>query len=296
MNDSYNLRPAHHHPVPRHILDRCPVQLGTYATLHLDTVGKILNHVLLFNLVCDVLLFFSSFSVSLLEHNLGFDTVLCSFLLSAVTVVILLIVNNSRISALSILQPTEYMVGVATGLAIGAAVLAAVLSSTYKTVSHCVVADDKDTSAAAASSATDTNTTAISTTTAAHGSNDPNYDYMCKNMKTTFSYIWFWAGLSAWLNAISALLLMIGRQQLSTAHHQQHYETIGGSQQTPDFEETFRRQQQEILGSQRHAEIQQRAASMFVGDYATIPEVTQGSVPPSGNNRGNSESAAILTV
>jgi hypothetical protein len=245
-------------------------------------------------LICDICLFFSSFSVSLLEHNLGFDTVLCSFLLSAAVVAILLIVNNSRISALSILAPTEYMVGIATGVAIGAAVLAAVLSSTYKTAkSQCSVAvvDGADNTVNA---------------TQHHNENEPNYEYMCKNMKTSFSAIWFWAGLSAWLNGVSAMLLIIGRHELSTAHHH-YYETIGGSTTTPDFEEVYRRQQQEILGAspQQYAEIQQRAASMFVGDYSTIPEVTQGasvpSTPVSNSNRRSSnnktdESAAMLSV
>jgi hypothetical protein len=113
--------------------------------------------------------------------------------------------------------------------------------------------------------------------------------------------IWFWAGLVAWLNVVIALLLASGRHELSV-HYQGRYESIGGQsrgssidaasshqQSTPsafDFEESFRRQQQEILGAQQAAAVRDRAAAMFVGDYATIPEVTHGSA--SGGGGGSS--------
>ena len=261
-----------HHPIiSRQTLSSCPTSIATYAALHLDSIGKILNHVLFLTVVVDVFLFLSSFAVSYLPNHLGFNTVLCSFLLAAVSVTVLLIVNNSRISALSVLAPTEFMVGVACGCTLGAAVLAALLSTSYKNVTHC---SDLNASMNDAKNST------------AALPYDPDFATACTN-SSSMTGIWFWAGLSAWLNAIAAMLLATGRYQLS--EHYQQYETIGGvsddhhhsssghqpQQQHHDFEETYRRQQQEILGASQAAAVQSRAASMFVGDYSTIPEVRE---------------------
>jgi len=285
------------HPIPRTAINSCPTSIGTYVALHLDSVSKILNHILFLTVIVDVFLFLSSFSVSYLPNHMGFNTVLCSFLLAAVSVLVLLIVNNSRISALSVLAPTEFMVGVATGGTIGAAVLAGLLSSTYKTVTHCneLAADA--------------------------GKNNTHYDPVfttaCNNTRS-MTGIWFWAGLAAWLNAVAAMLLVTGRYELS--EHYQQYETIGGvhgdeefsggsNQRQPqhhDFEETFRRQQQEILGASQAAAMQNRAASMFVGDYSSIPEVrdtstsmstvTLNSQQQQSNSGGTKKDAQILSV
>lgn len=279
----------------------CPVAVSTYVTLHLDSISKILNHVVAVTLVCDVFLLFSSFSVSYLDHHLGFSTVLCSFLLGAVSVIVLLILNNSRISALSVLAPTKFMVGVATGITIGAAVLAAVLSSTYNTATEC----DGTRKVTPAIGTNSSNIT--SHTTTSHY--DPVLVNTCANHASSMTAIWFWGGLVAWLNAVAVMLLVTGRHDLS-AHYQGRYETIGSSDAnaasatTPhyDFEETFRRQQHEILGAHQAAAVRDRAAAMFVGDYATIPEVTHGSVASnslskvSSKGKNNDESAQILSV
>jgi hypothetical protein len=280
--------------VSRRLSQSCPVALSTYATLHLDTMSKILNHVVLVTVICDVFLFLSSFSVAYLDHHLGFNTVLCSFLLGACSVVVLLIVNNSRISALSILAPTEFMVGMAMGLCIGAAVLAAVLSSTYQTATVC----DKPGRSSGRNSHTNNSHININPSTQPY---DSVLADTCANHASSMNTIWFWAGLVAWLNVVIALLLASGRHELSL-HYRGRYESIVGQsrgssidaasshqQSTPsafDFEESFRRQQQEILGAQQAAAVRDRAAAMFVGDYATIPEVTHGSV--SGGGGGSS--------
>lgn len=272
------------HPIPRHAINACPTSIGTYAALHLDSVGKILNHLLFLTVIIEVFLFLSSFSVSYLPNHMGPNTVLCSFLLAAVPVTSLLIVNNSRISALSVLAPTEFMIGVATGLTIGAAVLSFILSSSYKTVrGHCSEATTTNHGNSTASGATE---------------HDPDFAAGCSNT-TSMTGIYFWAGLSAWLNVVTAMLFVTGRHELS--EHYQHYENIGGgnynndnnnphmsvsgSSQHHDFEETFRRQQQEILGASQAAAIQNRAASMFVGDYSSIPEVrTTGTGDPANSS------------
>ena len=275
MNDSH-MGPPHlgfrnQPPIPRHAINACPTSIGTYAALHLDSIGKIVNHFLFLTVFVDVFLFLCSFAVSYLPNHMGPNTVLCSFLLVAVPITNLLIVNNSRISALSVLAPTEFMVGVATGLTIGAAVLSFILSSSYKTVRHCgeILSIDEHHN---------------STT---HQS-DPTFVAACSNT-TTMTGIYFWAGLSAWLSVVTAMLLVTGHHELS--EHYQRYEAIGGypngtmggggigagvsppPPQHHDFEETFRRQQQEILGVSQAAALQNRAASLFVGDYSSIPEV-----------------------
>lgn len=320
------------HPIPRRAVSSCPTSIGTYVALHLDSVGKILNHVLFLTLAIDILLFFSSFSLSYLPNHLGFNTVWCSFLLASATVGTLLIVNNSRISALSLLAPTEFMIGVATGITIGAAILAGLLSTTYKSVRHC-----HDGTKYEQETTTTTPTTSSSSTSNSNTKSDPMFETACAN-SSAMAGIWFWAGLSAWLNVIAAMLLVTARNELSAHyqnHHQHPYEVIGGGsgassntldntssmngnvafQQHHDFEETFRRQQERILGATQAAAVQSRAASMFVGDYSDIPEVrdsgtlngatiqteTMSSVTLNSNNtkkkkKGEVAAAQILSV
>jgi hypothetical protein len=127
-------------PSPRHLIERlstCPTYMAAYVARHMDTIGKLLNHLLCFMLLCDVLVFLASWNVSFLPA-LGFNTVLLSFLLCVQTISVGLILNSSshnnhRISALSCLSPTtEFTVGIAFGITVGAAILAFVLSSTYR--------------------------------------------------------------------------------------------------------------------------------------------------------------------
>ena len=278
----------HHpeHPIPRRALSSCPTAIATYAALHLDSIGKILNHVLFLTVAADVLLFLSSFGVSYLPNHLGFSTVLCSFLLAAVSVTVLLIVNNSRISALSVLAPTEFMIGAATGACFMASILAMLLSSTYRTVTHC-----QDLQQPADSGAHNNSSSA-----ATPQNFDPDFVTACTN-SGSMTGIWFWAGLSAWLNAIATMLLATGRHRLS--EHYQHYEAVGGDldgvprQHHHDFEETYRRTQAEILGAGQAAAVQSRAASMFVGDYATIPEVRD---PGNGGGSGSMSTVTLSST
>jgi hypothetical protein len=125
---------------PRHILEclsACPTIVLAYVAMHVDTIAKLLNHLLCFMLMCDVLVFLASWNVSFLP-GLGFNTVLLAFLLCAQTITVWLILhsnnnnNNNRFSALSFLAPTDFMVGIAFGITVGAAILAFVLSTTFR--------------------------------------------------------------------------------------------------------------------------------------------------------------------
>ena len=292
-------------------LGSLPTVLGTYATLHLDSIGKIVNHVLAIMLVCDVFLFFSSWSVSLLP-NVGFNTVLVSFLLCAQTVCVWLIVNNNRVSALSFLSPTEFMVGVALGMTIGAAVLALVLSSAYRHVSKC----GREPGSSSTSLHKDDHD-GTTTTMPPHHSNETHiisdyggdllYQYLCEQHKGAMTAVWFWSGLVFWFNFCTCLLLAMGKQELTTDIHSQ-YEHIGGSEHSEhhttmadssrivqEYEEQFRRSQAGLPAGQM---MPTAGPPAFAGDYATIPEIRTdggggGGAKPSSSS---SQSASVAHV
>lgn len=186
-------------------MSMCPTSVGDYATVHLDTAVKVLNHVLVAMVVLDTFLFVSSWGVSYVPVT-GFNTMLISFLLCAQSVCVWLIVNNNRISALSFLSPTEFMVGVALGITIGGTILSYVLCSSYRHIEAC---DHQET-------------------------NESLVNYMCKEHKG--STVWFWSGLVFWLNLCSSLLLAMGRRELT---HYSYYDNIGGGPSMDDYEGHF---------------------------------------------------------
>ena len=249
---------------PRRIqecLQCCPPAITNYAMMHLDSLGSILNHILVLMLVCNLFLFFSSWSISFLP-TMGFSTVMVSFLLCCQNVCVWLIgkfhslcpsymsrrfpflnlcsVNNNRISALSFLSPTEFMVGVALGITVGGAVLAFVISGAFRHVSQC------------------------SSTGNDGASTDPVYEYICGHRKGSMSAVWFWSGIVFWLNFVCALLIAIGKQELTNQHHQ--YENIGTAGMTmDDYESHFRANASGVPQTPQ-----------FVGDYANIPDIRSG--------------------
>ena len=177
-----------------------------------------------------------------------------SFVLLCVTLTVLCILNNHRMGILKVLSATQFNVGLAAGMSIMAAMLAAILSNLPVAV-LCVSASTLDGSAVAG------NQTATSSTgTAASEANCP---------EGTGNAVYFWCGLSAWLHAITSMLLLLGKTELASDIIYDPVDT------NHDFAETFRKQQQEILGVQTANMLQNRANQMFVGDYANIPEVTQ---------------------
>ena len=302
----------------------CPVIVTTYITLHLDTTLKILNHILYLTLLCDVMLLLSSFSISYF-NNIGYNTVLCNFILCIITIITLLIINNNHISALSIFAPTPYMIGVATGLTLSAIVITFVVFTTYQSTIH-ICKDVIKTSASVISDSTNSTDRQIPHH---YYNDDPVLLDACQHHASTMSSIRFWSSFIGWCNVMTAALLIVGRHELSAhtaAAAQYAYDpivsstsTFGGGSNPPypnhhnnnnnnnnnihtmptttttttdyppgyDFEEQFRRQQAQILGVQGVAAIQQRATAMFVGDYSTIPEVTQPRHDHNNNNNNN---------
>jgi hypothetical protein len=279
----------------------CPVILSTYITLHLDTTHKVLNHILYLTLLCDIMLLLSSFSISYF-NNIGYNTVLCTFILCTITIITLLIINNNHISALSILAPTQYMIGMATGITISAIMITFLIFTTYKsTIKICIEV------LKTSSSIHSNNSTGSDSALHHYYNDDPVLIDACKNHGSTMSSIRFWSSLIGWCNVMTTALLVVGRHELSahttTAaaqyaydpisttmngstgaaggpnhhHHHSNSHDTAAAEYPPgyDFEEQFRQQQAQILGAQGVAAIQQRATAMFVGDYSTIPEVTQ---------------------
>ena len=309
-----NFRNSHNHPSHTTI---CPVTISTYITLHLDTTHKILNHVLYLTMVCDVMLLLSSFSISYF-NNIGYNTVLCTFMLCTITIITLLIINNNHISALSILAPTQYMIGMATGITISAIIITFLVFTTYKsTIQICTQVMKMSSSIHTSNNNSTTGSTGSDDVPHHYYNDDPVLLDACRNHGSTMSSIRFWSSLIGWCNVVTAALLMVGRHELSAhtttaaAHYaydpisttmngntSNHHGNNHPSNETMaaeyppgyDFEEQFRQQQAQILGAQGVAAIQQRATAMFVGDYSTIPEVTQ---PP---HASRNDGPQILSV
>lgn len=263
---------ATHQSTPRQLLQLfacCPPSVGTYAAMHLDSMGKILNHVLLVLVAIDAFLFFSSWNVSVLP-GLGSTTVLMAFLLTFQAVVVWLIINNNRISALSFLAPTEFMVGVALGISVGGCLLAYCLCSAFSAIPACQEEE-----------------IASGNATATHSShsNSPVVDYVCHERQGSINAVWFWSGLVFWLNFCVSLLLAFGRRELT---HFSQYESLGLTMD--DYEGHFRNATGTFPGDMPVS------VPHFVGDYSSVPEIrTDPVVPPSSKN-GGPEQARINSV
>ena len=280
---SYSQHRIHQQPG---FLTTLPAHCFAYATMHLDSIGKITNHALAIVLVCDIFMFFSSWSVSILPY-FGLNTVFISFLCCAQTVLVFLIVNNNRISALSFLSPTEFMVGVALGTTIGAGVLALVLSSAYRHLSNCKLSHG-------GSASPHKNHTLLAVS---EQEDSDVYQFVCEQHKGAMTAVWFWGGLVFWFNFCICLLLAMGKQELTGVQSQ--YEHIGGSESSnhvqsssrivQDYEEQFRRSQAGFPAGQM---MQQQQAPAFAGDYATIPEIRTDL----NNNTQTNPSATIRQV
>lgn len=142
-------------------------------------------------LALDVFLFFAACGVGFLAF--GFGTVVACFLLCLHAVCVLLIINNNRISSLSFLAPTEFMIGNALGLTVGSTILSFYIHAVFTRLS-C------DTAAATEATVT-----------------------LCKEKQASIGGMWFWSGAVCFLNFITALLIVYGRHELapSTAMYEQ---------------------------------------------------------------------------
>ena len=222
-----------------------PEWFRNYANLHMDTLPKLINHLLILLACCDVILFFSSWSVPSLP-DISINAILIAFLLCCQTACLWLIFNNSRYDNIPFLAPTDFMVGNSLGITIGAAILALVLSNFYRNLSRC------------------------------KAPRSVTHENICSedNGRGALASFSFWSGLVFWIEFCLSLLIAMGRNDLTNYSHRQ-YEDLS----TDDHEDHFRRyaqqqQQQQSVGAGIMGTFAGALpTTSFVGNYTTVPEI-----------------------
>ena len=187
----------------------CPSSVTAYFARHMDSIAKLLNHLVFANAICNFFLFIASFQAALLP-NLGLDTLLISILLCFQNIVSWIVLNNGRLPhTFHALAPSEFMMGVVLGISVGGSILSFVLSLFFGRMSQCIRIE-------------------VSA-----------FEYVCEHKGLMLS-IWFWAGLVFWLNAGIAVLIAVGRDELIYLR-QGDYETIGHGISMDEFQSSFER-------------------------------------------------------
>ena len=219
------------------LLAYLPESFRHYAAIHMDTIAKVINHLLIFMGVCNFVLFWAAWSAAFLP-TLGLNTPLVSFLLCSQNACLWVIFNNARIQGMQFLSPSEFMVGNSLGITIGATLLAMVVSHYYGNLANC------------------------------KSKKDIVPEFICQSPSTLASIksVAFWSGLVFWLEFCLALLIVMGKNELITRSN--NYEDLSGND--PD-ENTRRYQQsqQSVMG--RFAEALPQ--NTFVGNYTSVPEI-----------------------
>lgn len=241
----------------RSVIACLPDWFRNYAALHLDTIPKLINHLLVLLGVSNFTLFMKSWNVTILP-GMGFQTPLVSTLLCCQNACVWMILNDSaaaaRLAALRALSPTEFMIGNCLGISIGSAFLAMVLSNYFRNMGRC------------------------------NSMGAPVYEYVCGNPRETarLASVAFWSGLVFWLEFCLTLLIAMGRQEL-VRFSAQSYEDLS----TQDPEEHFRQyneQQQQQQQNQQAAPVSGTANGIlgtfagslptsFGSDYSTVPDI-----------------------
>jgi len=209
----------------------------------MDSLPKVLNHVLGLMTICNIFLFLSSWSISYIVF-------FASLLLNAQTVCVLLVVNNTgRLSfGPRFLSPNEFMVGVCLGISIGGAILALFLSAVFqKTRSLCSsIADDEYMHA------------------------ELKTFQLCETRRSAIAGVWFWSCALFWLDLIACVLIAAARRDIASLVNYQ-YQSIGIDEVREIHEEhasRIRNQSSKDETSQVNG-----SGEQFVGDYGNIPNV-----------------------
>lgn len=231
------------------VLSCLPVWFRHYASLHLDSIPKLVNHLLLFMGVCNCMLFLSCWHIPIVS-DIGFNTPLCVLFLGVQNVCLYVIFNNARFEGMQFLAPTEFMVGNSLGITIGAALLALTISNLNRNIAQC--------------------TTVRSAV----------HEYLCEtitNNRGPLSAVSFWSGLVFWLEFCLSLLITIGRQELTNSNQ---YENLSLDDRFPEYAAGSQQQQtpynnnngvggNSIIGSFANA----IPTPSFVGNYSSVPEI-----------------------
>lgn len=170
-----------------------PREVTSYITTHVDTLPKLLHHVLLLIAICDVFLFLVCWKISFL-------TCFVAILLGAQNACVLLILNNGKVSfSPRFLAPSDFIIGMALGITIGGAILAFFLSAIFSEVPfNCESVEDI------------------------------THRFSCEKRRGTANHVWWWSALMFWLNLASCVLLAAGRNEISY-NTQPQYQSIDGA-------------------------------------------------------------------
>lgn len=218
----------------RRVLAFLPRWVSAYA----QSIAQLINVVLVAMGICNFFLFTFCFSATMLP-NLGINALLISILLCTQNAITFAIFNVAHMPYYcNALTPSDFMVGMCLGTCIGGAILAFVISIFFGEMSKCV-------------------TIQMST-----------FSYACEH-QGTMSGIWFWAGWIFWLNFAMAILIVLGRDEL-TYFAQSRYEDIGVDME--DFSVSYNvptttSKQHDAVGEAEFSTPSQEAASMPSGGY-----------------------------
>jgi hypothetical protein len=203
----------------------------------MDTIPKLLHHVLLLIAICDVFLFRVAWKISFLSFFVA-------LLLGAQNACVFLILNNGKVSfSPRCLAPSEFIIGMALGITIGGTVLAFFLSAIFSKVPFKCESIE-----------------------------DITHRYSCEEQSGTANHVWWWSAVIFWLNMASCVLLAAGRNEISY-NAQPQYESIDGAPMDAMNNQQQHFQQQHHEAQQLQQQQQQPAQTTFVGDYSNIPDV-----------------------
>ena len=153
------------------VLSCLPVWFRNYASLHLDSIPKLVNHLIFFMGICNCMLFLSCWHIPVVS-DIGFNTPLCVLFLGGQNACLYVIFNNEQFEGMHFLAPTEFMVGNTLGITIGAALLAMIISNLNRNIAHCTP------------------------------SRSAVHEYLCETIgsdRGPLSTVSFWSGLVFWL-------------------------------------------------------------------------------------------------
>jgi hypothetical protein len=175
----------------------CPPSVGSYCAVNLDTIPKVMNHVLALLAASNFFLLFGSLHIS-------YVTFLAAALLAAQTGAVIVVMNHDAISfAPRVLAPTEFMVGLCLGICIGGIILAFFLSITYRRMyAFCKYAETYY--------------------------EEDDHEHACGSYTHRLWGIWMWSSVVFWLDLLAAVLVAAGHAELSHSP-QQEYHAIGGN-------------------------------------------------------------------
>ena len=226
------------------LLSCLPHWFRNYAALHLDTIAKLVNHLLILMGFCNCVLFFSCWHIPVVS-DIGFNTPLCVLFLGVQNACLYIIFNNSRFEGMQFLAPTEFMVGNSLGITIGAALLALVISNLNRNIAKCT------------------------------NLRSPVHGYLCDAIadnQGTLTSVSFWSGLVFWLEFCVSLLITIGRRELINSNQ---YENLSLDDRFPEY--APHGQQQQAAGGGASSIIGSFADALptpsFAGNYSTVPEI-----------------------